>query len=303
MSTTNNHFGGITVKVTEPGGVNDVIRDLRMQGAALVRRVERESWADARSSTLGRFRLSTGLQRELTGTRAFAAKEQRHVGLSTGDLESGFAVAACLVLSLRSAWRIRGTSRSTRRRWRMATWSRASREMVSTSSSRARSAMWPVHCGSMRTRCCWRCSNLRSRLDVENPAGRFRLVLYHDTGSGQSRYFEKCTTVRFESDLSDPRLFTYSVLIHASSPDLVTAVLSSFRPGRDYATIGLTRMSRRILHHGPDPDTTPTEISDRAVAGCWFEWHRQGGCGSGELRLRDDFANRGRRRTGRLDLD
>ena len=68
--------------------------------------------------------------------------------------------------------------------------------------------------------------NLRSRLDVENPAGRFRLVLYHDATSGQSRYFEKCTTVRFESDLSDPRLFTYSVLVHASSPDLVTAVLS-----------------------------------------------------------------------------
>jgi hypothetical protein len=35
VSTTNNHFGGITVNVTEPGGVNDVIRDLRMQGAAL----------------------------------------------------------------------------------------------------------------------------------------------------------------------------------------------------------------------------------------------------------------------------
>jgi len=33
--TTNNHFGGITVQVTEPGGVNDVIRDLRMHGASL----------------------------------------------------------------------------------------------------------------------------------------------------------------------------------------------------------------------------------------------------------------------------
>jgi hypothetical protein len=52
-------------------------------------------------------------------------------------------------------------------------------------------------------------------------------------------------------------------------------------------------MPRRILHHGPDPTMTPTEISDRVVAGCWFEWHRQGGCGSGEVRLRDDFANRG----------
>ena len=67
--------------------------------------------------------------------------------------------------------------------------------------------------------------NLRSRLDVENSAGRFGLVLYHNTTTGQSRYFEKCTTVRFESDLSDPRLYTYSLLVHASSPDLVTGIL------------------------------------------------------------------------------
>ncbi|QDT52162.1 hypothetical protein Pan44_01710 [Caulifigura coniformis] len=35
VSTTNNHFGGITVNVAEAGGVNEVIRDLRLQGAAL----------------------------------------------------------------------------------------------------------------------------------------------------------------------------------------------------------------------------------------------------------------------------
>ncbi len=34
-ATTNNHFGGITIQVTEPGSVNDVMRDLRLQGAAL----------------------------------------------------------------------------------------------------------------------------------------------------------------------------------------------------------------------------------------------------------------------------
>ncbi|QDT52164.1 hypothetical protein Pan44_01730 [Caulifigura coniformis] len=37
----------------------------------------------------------------------------------------------------------------------------------------------------------------------------------------------------------------------------------------------------------------PVDISDRVLAGCWFEWHRQGGCGAGEVRLRDDFADRG----------
>lgn len=49
---------------------------------------------------------------------------------------------------------------------------------------------------------------------------------------------------------------------------------------------------RRILHHGPDPAATPTDISGRVVEGCWFELHRQGGCGAGELSLRDDFRDR-----------
>ena len=50
--------------------------------------------------------------------------------------------------------------------------------------------------------------------------------------------------------------------------------------------------TRRILHHGDDPMATPTEISARAVAGCWFELHRQGGCGAGELVIRDRFPER-----------
>lgn len=50
--------------------------------------------------------------------------------------------------------------------------------------------------------------------------------------------------------------------------------------------------SRRILHHGSSPTGTPVVISDRAVAGCWFELHRYGGCGGGELTLRDEFVER-----------
>ncbi len=34
------------------------------------------------------------------------------------------------------------------------------------------------------------------------------------------------------------------------------------------------------------------ELADRAVAGCWFELHRQGGCGAGELSLKDGFPER-----------
>ncbi|MEX0701187.1 MAG: hypothetical protein WD069_03750 [Planctomycetales bacterium] len=50
--------------------------------------------------------------------------------------------------------------------------------------------------------------------------------------------------------------------------------------------------SRRILHYSPGPADLVGAVSDRAVAGCWFELHRQGGCGAGEVRLRDEFPNR-----------
>lgn len=50
--------------------------------------------------------------------------------------------------------------------------------------------------------------------------------------------------------------------------------------------------TRRILLHGPDPEGTPVLLSDRAIAGCWFELLRQGGCGAGSLLLHDGFASR-----------
>lgn len=50
--------------------------------------------------------------------------------------------------------------------------------------------------------------------------------------------------------------------------------------------------SRRILHHGSHPAGTPVLLADRAVTGCWFELHRQGGCGSAALTLRDEFDQR-----------
>ncbi|MBW3542806.1 MAG: hypothetical protein KY476_21295 [Planctomycetes bacterium] len=50
--------------------------------------------------------------------------------------------------------------------------------------------------------------------------------------------------------------------------------------------------SRRILHYSPGPADLVGEVSDRAIAGCWFELKRQGGCGDGELVLRDDFSDR-----------
>ncbi|WP_437225286.1 hypothetical protein SH661x_003998 [Planctomicrobium sp. SH661] len=50
---------------------------------------------------------------------------------------------------------------------------------------------------------------------------------------------------------------------------------------------------RRILHHGPDPDGLPQLISITALRSCWFELHRQGGCGRAQLVLSDDFEQRG----------
>ena len=47
---------------------------------------------------------------------------------------------------------------------------------------------------------------------------------------------------------------------------------------------------RRILNHGPDPASPGVPIDGRAVSGCWFELHRQGGCGPGEIRLERGFA-------------
>lgn len=49
---------------------------------------------------------------------------------------------------------------------------------------------------------------------------------------------------------------------------------------------------RRILHYGPGPTDFIGRVDDRAVVGCWFELHRLGGCGAGELKLRDEFPQR-----------
>jgi hypothetical protein len=49
---------------------------------------------------------------------------------------------------------------------------------------------------------------------------------------------------------------------------------------------------RRVLHYGPSPAELQGELSDRVIAGCWFELLRQGGCGRGEVTLNDDFVDR-----------
>jgi len=64
---------------------------------------------------------------------------------------------------------------------------------------------------------------LRAALSADAPDEAFELFLYHDAASSTYRSFRNCTTVRFECDLSEARLFVYSALIHASDPTIYTS--------------------------------------------------------------------------------
>lgn len=61
---------------------------------------------------------------------------------------------------------------------------------------------------------------LRSRLDVTSGGDEYEFFLYHDAPSDTYRKFRSCTTIRFDYDLSNKSLFTYSVLIHAENPTI-----------------------------------------------------------------------------------
>ncbi len=65
---------------------------------------------------------------------------------------------------------------------------------------------------------------LRGALGVTSPESTYELFLYHDASTGTYRSFRDCSTVRFEYDLSEPWLFTYSLLIHAANPQVFDQV-------------------------------------------------------------------------------
>ena len=50
-----------------------------------------------------------------------------------------------------------------------------------------------------------------------------------------------------------------------------------------------TGYERILTHYASDATTEIGVISLDAIEGCWFELHRQGGCGAGEFRLKHDF--------------
>ena len=68
--------------------------------------------------------------------------------------------------------------------------------------------------------------NLRAALNVDGTDGKYDLFLYHDASSATYRKFQACTTVRFEYDLSEKAIFTYSVTIHAEDPGIYSTAPS-----------------------------------------------------------------------------
>jgi len=62
--------------------------------------------------------------------------------------------------------------------------------------------------------------DLRELLNVGGGNVKYELYLTIDTNTEQYRKFKSCTTVRFECDLTDSRLFTYRIVIHAEDPVL-----------------------------------------------------------------------------------
>lgn len=50
---------------------------------------------------------------------------------------------------------------------------------------------------------------------------------------------------------------------------------------------------RRVVRYGSFPWELGSSLAGSAIQGCWFELHRQGGCGAGRLRLGEEFSDRG----------
>lgn len=61
---------------------------------------------------------------------------------------------------------------------------------------------------------------LRARLDVTSGGDEYEFFVYHDTASKSYRKFKRCSTIRFESDISNKNLFTFSIALHAEDPTI-----------------------------------------------------------------------------------
>lgn len=66
---------------------------------------------------------------------------------------------------------------------------------------------------------------LREVLHVDDAEESYVLSVFEDAGTGQHRYFRECTTIRFDVDLSEKHLYSYTLSIHASDPELHSGTL------------------------------------------------------------------------------
>ncbi len=66
---------------------------------------------------------------------------------------------------------------------------------------------------------------LRTALHVSADGEKYAFILFHDEALATFRHYRSCSTTRFEYDLSNERLFTYSAVIHAEDADLHDAAL------------------------------------------------------------------------------
>ena len=64
--------------------------------------------------------------------------------------------------------------------------------------------------------------DFRNALDVPETSDTYSFFLYHDATAGVYRKFKSCLTIRFEFDLSDEKLYSYSAVIHAADPVVYT---------------------------------------------------------------------------------
>ncbi len=64
--------------------------------------------------------------------------------------------------------------------------------------------------------------SMRSHLNDNATNGKFELFLFHDSATPYYRKFKNCSTLRFDVDLSNRNLFTYTMEIHSDDPTLYT---------------------------------------------------------------------------------
>ena len=68
-------------------------------------------------------------------------------------------------------------------------------------------------------------NTLRDLLNVNSEQSEYSLVIFADNVAGIFRHFRRCTTTRFEFDLSSQYLYSFAATIHAADPKLYSESL------------------------------------------------------------------------------